>query len=182
MYKVTQVATGVAGAPYYLTGYFDTTTGTAQQAADRWRALLSAGVSTYAAPLVLNAITEVPTIDPTNGNLTGLSTVAVAAVTMTGAGEPLPAATSLLLRWRTGVYIGGREIRGRTNIPRMTEPDSTAGVPNAALISAWQTRQNTLLGSPSPSHVIWSPKNHLWAYTTAGSPWSQWAVLRSRRD
>src|SRR3990172_6405745 len=113
MYKVVQVATGVAGSPYYITGYFDLLQGTAQAAADSWRAMISGGVSTYTAPLIFDPITEVQKVLATTGDLVGLVSVSVAAQTFTGAGDPLPPATSLLLRWRTGEYVGGREIRGR---------------------------------------------------------------------
>jgi len=182
MWRVTQVATGVAGSPYYLTHYFDKLTGTAQQAADAWRNFLSAGVSTYTAPMIFNPITEVGEVDPTTGDLVGLSVVSVAGITFTGAGDPLPPATSFLIRWRTGIYLNGKEVRGRTNIPRLAETDNTLGVPNAALITAWQTRLNTLLTAATPSPVVYSPKNGLFAYVTAASPSNSWAVLRSRRD
>lgn len=182
MYKVTQVATGVAGAPYYLSAYFGASAGTAQAAASAWRAFLSMGPSTYSAGLVFNAITDVQEVDPVTGDLTGLATVTVAAQTFTGAGEPLPAATSGLMRWRTQEYIGGRELRGRTNIPRLAENDSTNGVPAPTLVTDWNARAATLLGAAGVLHAVWSPKNGVWAETVAATMWGQWAVLRSRRD
>jgi hypothetical protein len=182
MHKVVQVMTGVAGSPYYVTGYFDSAVGTAQQAADAWRNFLSAGVSTYAAPLILSPITDVPLVDPATGDVTTIATVSVAGVTMTGAGDPLPPATSLLVRWRTGQYLDGREIRGRTNIPRLTETDNTAGVPSATTISTWAARIATMLALSTAHHVVWSKKNGAWATTVTGPVWNQWASLRSRRD
>lgn len=182
MWRVTQVATGVAGSPYYITGHFDQSVGTAQQAADAWRALLSAGVATYVTPMIFSAISSVETVDPATGNTTGVTAVTVAAVTFTGAGQPLPAATSLLLQWRTGTYVAGREIRGRTNIPRLSEADSDAGVPNAALVAAWQARVNTLLGSAVAHLVVYARAAGTWSSVTVGSVWAEWAVLRSRRD
>jgi len=182
MWRVTQVATGVAGSPYYLTGYFDSNAGTAQQACDAWRALLSAGVATYCSGLIFQAITEGQEVDPVTGNIVNLPPMTAAAVTFTGAGDPLPPATSLLLRWRTGTYIAGREIRGRTNIPRMAETDNLLGVPTAGLITTWQGRQTALFATANARHVVWSPKNGVWAASISGSPWGQWAVLRSRRD
>jgi hypothetical protein len=182
MYKVVQIATGVAGAPYYITGYFDQTAGTAQQAADAWRAFLAPASTGYRTGLVFSAQTEVGIVDPVSGDLTGLDTVTVASMSMIGGTDPLPAATSLLIRWRTGAYVAGKEIRGRTNIPGMLESLSTSGLPDSTLVSAWQTRQTALIGAANAQHVVWSKKNGLWANSTAGSPWSQWAVLRSRRD
>lgn len=182
LWKVTQVATGVAGSPYYITGYFDFTAGTAQQAADAWRNFLAPSSTVYRTGLAFSTITEVGEVDPTNGNLIGLTTVSVAAMSMIGGTDPLPAATSLLIRWRTGQYIDGREIRGRTNIPGMMESGSTNGVPDAAVISAWQTRGTALAALSNAKHVVWSKKAGGAAYTTSASPWTQWAILRSRRD
>lgn len=182
MYRVTQVATGVAGSPYYLTGHFVASVGTAQQAADAWRAMLSGGVTTYCAPMVFGAIADVETIDPATGNTTALTAVTVAAQTFTNADAPLPAATSLLLRWRTGTYIAGREIRGRTNIPRLGEIDSSLGYPAGALVTAWNARIVTLLASAVAELCIYSRKNGAWYSVGSGSVWAEWAVLRSRRD
>lgn len=182
MYRVTQVATGVAGSPYYLTGHFVASVGTAQQAADAWRALLSGGVATYIAPMVFSAITDVETVDPATGNTTSITAVTVAAVTFTNADQPLPAATSLLLRWRTGTFIAGREIRGRTNIPRLGELDSTLGVPNSTLTTAWNARIVTLLASAVAELCIYSRAQGAWYSVETGSVWAEWAVLRSRRD
>lgn len=182
MYRVTQVATGVAGSPYYLTGHFVASVGTAQQAADAWRALLAAGVSEYVAPMAFSAISDVETVDPATGNTTAVTAVTVAAMTFTDADQALPAATSLLIRWRTGTYIAGREVRGRTNIPRLGELDSTLGVPNSTVIALFAARIVTLLASAVAQLCVYSRKNGAWYSVATGSVWDQWAVLRSRRD
>ena len=182
LYKVVQVATGVAGSPYYITGYFDATFGTAQQAADAWRAFLAPASTGYRTGLTFSAMTEVGIVDASTGDLTGLTPVTLAAMSMIGGTDPLPAATSLLIRWRTGQYTNGKEIRGRTNIPGMLETFSTNGLPDSALTGAWQTRATALLASANARHVVYSKKNFGACVTTAGSPWSQWAILRSRRD
>lgn len=182
MYRVTQVATGVAGSPYYLTGYFAAADSSAQQAADAWRTAIGVPVATFVAPYRYEAITEVATVNPGTGDTTGITAVTVAAITFTDADQPLPAATSLLLRWHTGVFTGGREIRGRTNIARLGELTSTLGVPNVATTTAWQTRANDLIADVNTTFVVWSPLHGLWETVQTGSPWGQWAVLRSRRD
>jgi hypothetical protein len=101
---------------------------------------------------------------------------------MIGGTDPLPAATSLLIRWRTGQYASGKEIRGRTNIPGICESLSTNGTPDPALITTWQTRATALLSSANARHVVWSKKNGGACVTSSASPWTQWAILRSRRD
>lgn len=182
LYRVTQIATGVAGSPYYLTGYFAASGGTAQQAASAWRAFLTAGVSSYAAGLVFQAVSDVVLVDPITGNTTGTSPVVLATVTHTGAGDPLPSSTQGLARFRTSQYINGHEIRGRINIPMQTEADSTSGLPNAAWQTTWNARLATLITGGTFIHAVYSPTNHCWAPTLAATVWSQWAVLRGRRD
>lgn len=182
MIKVTQVATGVAGTPYYLSAYFNASVSTPQACADAWRNLLMPVASTYTAPYTFLAVTEVGLVNAINGDLVGTEPVTLPQLIGTGAGEPLPAATSLLIRWRSGEYVGGREIRGRTNVARLAEADSTNGVPSSSLLTTWQGRLTTFLAAANAKHVVWSPKNGTWAATTAGNVWGQWAVLRSRRD
>lgn len=182
MYRVQQIATGVAGSPYYLTAYFDSTQGTAQAAATAWREAIGNAAANFVAPYTYQPISFVDLVDPVSGNTVGVETVSVPLIAFTASGDPLPPATSLLLRWRTGVYIGGREIRGRTNIARLDEAAATAGVVTAANLAAWQARQDALISSLTCQHVIYSPKNGLWANSLSGTPWNQFAVLRSRRD
>lgn len=182
LYRVTQVCTGVAGSPYYLTAYFSQGGGTAQQAANGWRAFLSAGVSTYTTGLTFAVVSDVSLVDPVTGDVTGTTPVTLAGVTHTGAGDPLPPATQGLARFRTGQYIGGREIRGRFNIPSQSESDSTGGVPSTTWLATWNARLATLITGGTFVHAVYSPKNGCWATTTAASMWGQWAILRGRRD
>jgi hypothetical protein len=182
MLKVTQVATGVAGSPYYLSAYFDASLSTSAACAAAWRVLLAPTSTQYIAPYQFLPITEVQLVDPATGDLIGTEPVSIGNLTFIGTGDPLPPATSLLLRWRSGQYIGGREIRGRTNVARMAEVDSSVGAPTSGLISAWQTRLDAFLATTNVRHVTYSPKNGNWAHTVSANPWGQWAVLRSRRD
>lgn len=182
LYRVTQVATGVAGSPYYYTGYFAQNGGTAQGAADAWRAFLTAGVSTYIAGLTFLNVSDVSLVDPTTGDVTGTTPVVLSSVAHTGAGDPLPPATSLLCRYRTGQYINGHEIRGRTNISGLTETDNSAGSVSTSTQTTWNARLATLITGGTKVFAVYSPTNHCWATVTAATVASQWAVLRSRRD
>jgi len=182
LYRVTQVATGVAGSPYYYTAYFAQNGGTAQQAATAWRDFLSAGVSTYVAGLSFSNVSDVTLVDPVTGNVTGTTPVVLASVAFTGAGDPLPPATSMICRYRTGEYVNGHEIRGRTNISGLAEPDNLAGSVITGTQTTWNARLATLITGGTKVHVVYSPTNHCWATTTAATVSSKWAVLRSRRD
>jgi hypothetical protein len=182
MWRVTRVATGVGGAPYYLTGYFDTSVGTAQQAADAWANLLGTTSTIYRTGLVYAPISSVQEIDAPTGNLVGLSAVTVAGITFAGGTDPLPPSTQLLLQWHTGQYNGGREYRGRTNIPGLMASGMVAGAPSSTITSSFQTRVTALLALSSAKLLVYSRKDGQAAVVTTGTVWNQYAVLRSRRD
>lgn len=182
MYRVTRVATGVAGTPYYLTGYFDQAGGTAQQAATDWATFVSTVPLSYSTPYRYESINTVDIVDPGTGDLLGISAVTVGSVQFTGSGDPLPPATTLLCGWRTGVYVGGREIRGRTNISRLAETTSDAGAPNSAILADYQARITALLASNNSTFVVYSRTQGQWAEVTQGYVGNKWAILRSRRD
>jgi hypothetical protein len=182
MYRVQQVATGVAGSPYYFTGYFDSFGGTAQAAATAWRTCLGDTATIFTTPYSYSAIDHVDQVDPVTGNTVAVLPVTVAALAFTAVTDPLPPAASLLIRWRSGIYVDGREIRGRTNIARLPETSCTAGLVDPASLTAWQGRATALVNDTNSKHVIYSKKQHLWAETTVASVWNQFAVLTSRRD
>jgi hypothetical protein len=182
LWRVTRVATGVGGAPYYITGYFDASAGTAQQAADAWANLLGTTSTIYRNGLVYAPISSVQEIDAPTGNLVGLAPVTVAGVTFAGGTDPLPPSAQLLLQWHTGQYSGGHEYRGRTNIPGLMASGMVAGAPSSTIVSSFQTRVTAMLALSSAKHCVYSRKNGDAAITTTGTVWNQYAVLRSRRD
>lgn len=181
MYRVVQVATGVAGGPFYITGYFDSQIGTAQQAADAWRALTGPTAGTFTTPLRYESIVSVDLVDPGNGDIQSVVPVSVGSLQFTSTVEKLPPTTTLLLRWRTGVYIGGREVRGRTNLSGFNEGQSDSGVPSSVILSEYLGKMNAMLSNVNVRHVVWSRKAGEHYQSTVPGVWNQWAVLRSRR-
>jgi hypothetical protein len=130
--------------------------------------------------LVSTTLGAVELIDSTTGQPTGVADGGPDVVTGgNGEGERLPFATQGLCRLRTNTFFGGRELRGRLYIPGLTEDHSDAGVPNANFKTKVQDAL-TLLGESALA--VYSPTKHQWATVGATSVWSQWAVLRSRRD
>lgn len=182
MWRVQLVGTGVAGSPYYITGYFDVTGGTAAGAAADWFAFNNPGASSIRAGLSISLGSEVDQVEPATGNVISVEPVSPSTVLGTNSADPLPPFTQLLRRFRTGTFVNGREIRGRSYFPGLTEPESTGGRPLAALITAEQGRINTLLGSTNSQLVVYSRKNGVQAPVISGTPWTEWSVLRSRRD
>lgn len=182
LYRIKTVFTGVAGSPYYNTLYFLASAGTASQAAVDVAGFWGAVDGFIKNTLTWDLDTDVEVIDSTSGNIVNVQSVSPASGTGGDAGDMLPPATQALIRWRTGMFVGGREIRGKTFVPAITETQSTAGQPSSALITALENSAAGLVGSPNAQLVVYSRKNSTYAPVTSGSAWGQFAVLRSRRD
>jgi hypothetical protein len=125
--------------------------------------------------------TEVDIINPSTGQLTGALTVTSTLITGGSADNPLPNATAGLVRWRTGSFSGGRELRGRTFIPGITEASNDAnGNPSSTMLSAINAGSLALI--TNSALAVWSPTYGSVAPATSTSMWTEFAVLRSRRD
>lgn len=162
--------------------YFSQSVGTAADAhaavAAFWYAI---------SPLVTSALTmtilpEVELVDTASGQVEGIETTDQVTYLGGPTADPLPLASQGLVRWRTGIYTGGREIRGRTFLPGMLETNSTNGKPAGALISAVNAAAGSLYGDPDAQLVVYSRTHGVQADVTSASMWTEWAQLRSRRD
>jgi len=120
-------------------------------------------------------------VDSTNGQVTGVEdTGAGGTVSCSNSGAELPWGSSILVRWRTGVFNAGRELRGRSFIPGATQDDTSAGFPSTALIAAVQGPADTLVGAANLA--VFSRTHFTWASVNLASVWSEYALMRSRRD
>lgn len=183
MLRVDTVMTGDPGAPYLSSMYFTGDDQTeAGQAASAVRAFWAAIVSSMVAPLSIQVQPEVVSVDVATGEPIEIFSTTQDVLTATGSGDALPWATQGLVRWRTGFFIGGREVRGRTFIPALTEGHSTAGRPTAALLTILNGAASGLIADANSQLLVYSKTHHSSADVVTGSAWSEWAVLRSRRD
>lgn len=127
-------------------------------------------------------------ITDTDGSLTGAESVTTAGPhDGTATGDVLPPATQALIRWFTGLVANNRLVRGHTFIPAMTEPNSDAsGRPSTALLGELMAAGEAMALGPDPQQVIWHRPNGASpgasANVIAVGAWSEWAVLRGRRD
>lgn len=181
MLRIQTVFTGIVGSPYLSTMFFEST-GLAEmvdaQSAVRgfWEDL--AGLMQSATTIQVQS--DVDVIDPVTGHITATGSAPV-AVLQAGGNAPLPQATQGLVRWRSGVFVNGKEIRGRTFLPSMANDAQLGGKPSSALKVTADAAAAALLAAPV-NLVVWSRKNGMSAPVTSGSTWSEFAVLRSRRD
>lgn len=183
MYRVDTVTTGLDGAPFFTQLFFNDTAGTASDAVDAvvafWEDLASVIVNDCT--MTVDGIVTI--VDQATGAITGTEgTASGAAVVGTNAGEPLPNATQGLIQWRTGDYVGGREIRGRTFIPGPGSASNALGEPTSSYIAALEAAAATLVGNASTVFVVFSRAKLTARAVIDGTAWDEWAVLRSRRQ
>lgn len=176
--------TGVAGTPGYTNMYFDADTSSAgayQTLVLGFWAAINPHIRSTATATMVNPI---PIIDVATGEVVDVAIGDGGTQTGGGGDDLLPPATSGLLQLHTGVFVSGREIRGRNFIPYPTEPDSTNGVPIAAYMSDIADSANELqdVSHANGAWVVYSRAHARFESITTPSVWGQWASLRSRRD
>ena len=185
MLRVTVVHTGLEGLPGYSQHFFGgETEGEAVAAVtavgDFWDDLsivTSSALDSRTEPEVFN-------IQPETGMTLGVFNTTPRTMGGATAGDVNPFATQMLLRWRTGVFVAGRELRGRTFVPGTLEAQNTNGRPLSTALGFAQTAMDTFRTNSVPAGdlAVWSRKHGQAALVNSGTPWDQWAILRTRRD
>jgi len=195
-FKVVTTFTGAQGSPWMNTLMFDANGAQlAQDAADAvaafWGsvdALMDSSVSWVTEPTVVE-------FDELDGTPEAFRTVTTASGTGAVADISLPYASQALIRLFTANVVNGHQVRGRIFVPGITRNNLGEGVPNAALITAFNTAIATLIADADSLLMVWarpvdashatplSPERVGTTHAvTAGSTSSQFAVLTSRRD
>lgn len=124
----------------------------------------------------------VAVMDP-NGEQTGAFTVSAANGAGSLSAVYAPPTTQALVRWHTGTFVNGREVRGRTFIPGMVVANvAGGGGPVGTLTSAVNTAAAALIADANTTLAIWTKRNDSAYSVASGDMWTQFAVLRSRRD
>lgn len=176
--------TGPQGSPWLSTMHFSgTTLANAQGAANAVRAFWLALQGKIHGTAVGRVLPDVIIINDITGLPTGSFTVTPGdPISFTGGQPLLPPTTQALVRWRTGVYDAGREIRGRTFIPGITTFNNDQGKPDSALLANLTSAAAALVADANSELVVYSKKAGASAVVTGGSPWTLFAELRTRRD
>lgn len=182
MFRVRTRSTGVGGSPYYTNHYFNDFGSTAQQCADAVNIFWNSMRTVISSQVNMDIEDEVAVINAGTGLQTGQEQVVGAAQNGTSGVDLLPNATQGLIRWSTGVWTGGRQVKGKTFVFGPTETHSTNGIPTPAYTGLLQTAALGLIADTSTELVIYSPTHLAQFAATTASAWGQWAVLRSRRD
>jgi hypothetical protein len=171
---------GIGGTPFLTTLYFD---GSTQTEADD--AVLTAAAFLGNADAVIdNGLSwateaEVVRMDPATGQPLSLFTTTPATGTGALAGNQVPFIAQALIRWRTGVFVGGKEIRGRTFLPGL-QGGTADGTLSAANITTLSGAAAGLVAGVAVFGV-WSKTHGQFQPAISSSVWNQFASLRTRR-
>lgn len=180
--RVRVVWTGVAGSPAYSNFYAINGVQSPNAFAGAVRNTLVAMASSVVTPVQAEIEPDSPLIDSTNGEILGSDTVSQAPVSMTNTSDMLPRSTQVLVRLLTGTYANGRQIRGRFYIPYVGANLNTDGKLDPLTASQVNAFVFPLIAGSNGGWVVWSRSTGGVASVGAVDTWSEFAVLRSRRD
>lgn len=182
MYRVRMVLSNVAAGPIYLTGYFDSAGGGAGSAASAWQRAFYASAAELRIGAICTTDPQVDLVDPVTGSIISTVTVSVPTLTGTAAYDLSAVGVQGAVNWRTGTYVAGREIRGRTFQPLVGVNDLTAaGVFQSAYVTGKNTKAAQLIADPASTFVIWSRAHGRWEAVVSGTTNTLPSYLHSRR-
>jgi hypothetical protein len=168
--------------PAYSNLYFDDEV-PPQTAADQVGLFLNAVAALQTTGITCAIEPDIPIIDPVTGQITDVVSVEPPTVTAPVGGTPaLPPANQLLLRLRTAAFLDGRRLQGRCFIPRIRGSAQSGDVPSTAARGTLEAAADHLISGTGNQLLVWSRKNGAVSAVEQASTWSQFAVLRSRRD
>jgi hypothetical protein len=173
--------TGLPGLPGISTFYFaQAVSPDPEVLADAVLGTMSGYVGLFDNELQFNYDTEVTTYSTPDTPVDVTNIAPGPTQTGTNTAESIPLASQGLIRWGTGIYVGARQVRGRTFIPGLA---STA-IGNDGQMNSSAQGQLTLMGNGliALGLQIASKKNNLFYDVASCSTWDQFAVLRTRRD
>lgn len=125
---------------------------------------------------------EVHLVDESTGQTIGTTTVTTASVAGTAGAVQVPQPSMVLVRWRTGAFVNGREIRGRTFLPGLSSAEVTSGGEVSANTITDVNNSVTFILADTPDLAVYSPSYATASAVTSGSCWNEFAVMRSRRE
>lgn len=183
IWRVRTAITGGSGAAQLSTQFFDQAAGgTAQHAADAVHAFWTAIHATLISGYIFQVEHIVEDIDVATGQPTGVTPVTATSISATDVGTAAPWATQGLIEWHSGVFLGGREIRGRLFVPGVPQGAVVGGAPSSTFQSDLQSAATALATDANSSLCVYSRKHRAIGVVTSGTVWNKFAVLRSRRD
>lgn len=179
--RVQMEWTGLSGAPFLSTFWFEgDSVPAAQDLVEAVRDAFDAQSGLFSSDLTFTTLPEVTSFSTPS---TPTGTVATSPVSQQGSdsGGLMARATQGLLQLRTGAYVGARQIQGRLFLPGITvnHVNGDTGAPAATYVAS-----ANLLGAALLDLDLMVASRTQDTFYPVGSvnTWSEFAVLRSRRD
>lgn len=150
---------------------------------EMWEALVSALSTTT----TWSIDTDGRILDSATGTLLGAWTdPEVLTGAGTDAGQPVPDASQVLMRWSTGSVVAGRFLQGRTFVPGLSNSETEGGNLGAGTRTTFVNAQAGFLLALAGQFGVWHrPKNKaggVFVSATGGTTAAELAVLRRRRN
>jgi len=183
--RVRTVFTGVPGTPWYSNLYFDDVAGSPDPHIDLVRDFWTAFQAVMKSNTTATIEGDCAQIEDSTGAVVGIRSGTALTVVGASASAPLPPANQCVLHEFTSLFVGGRQLRGKTFVPGIIATQSDAlGAPLAGLKTIALGAGNALITASNPigNWKVWSKKNGVSSDVTAVSTPSKFGVLRSRRD
>lgn len=181
--RITTEFTGVTGSPYFSTQYCSTVGGlVAVDAVAGVHALWHGLRSIIKSDLSWTVLGVVDVVDSTTGHVTGIQTTSPTSDAGTLTDPAMPTQVQGLIEWGTGHFINHRQLKGKTYIPRLCTTVAVNGVPSSSTLTTINSAAATYAAGGSFTPVIFSKKHLDFWPIQAGSAWTLFATLRSRRD
>ena len=194
-WRVETTISGTTGAPYLSVMHFEVETEPpgVQDAVDAVGAFWTALSAYLANDLSWTVSGDVVEFNSDDGVATAFHSVTPASGTFSEAGEKIPFVAQVLVRWGTAGVVNGRQVRGRTFLPGLTQGGIDEGRVLASTQTAIASAAAALVADADAELGVWS--RPLWneAHTeivregsfhavTSASVWDQFASLTGRRD
>lgn len=170
--------TGLKGLPGVSTFYCQAPVATVMP---KIRTFFESLVGVLPSGLTITYPTTGSDVDTATGDVIGTWSAAGNSATLGTATGSYAAPAGAAITWHTGLYLGGRELRGRTFIvPMALAAYQTDGTLFDSTRSAMLSSANTLATSID-SIAVWSRSGGAYSPVTSATISDKVAVLRSRR-
>lgn len=182
MLRVQVVTEFPNGGPGYNNFYLEGAEAEAAAAHAAVATLFDGLKSVLTSQATYHVLPEIEQVDPVTGNITAVYSATEVVAAGTWGSNTSPSGTCLVLRWRTGVFVNGRELRGRSFISGLgTIAEGSALVPSGVITDV-QNAQAAYLGAAPLSASVYSPTHGQEAEIVTATCWNRFGLMRSRRD
>jgi hypothetical protein len=183
--KVDVLWTGLAGAPYFTQFFFGHEPSQASATATALRTCLFGFNARCMTPMIAAISPEQTVIDTATGKPTATEiATAVTDVAFSGTGTPLPTVDQVVMRLKTSQFNLGRRLQGRIFVPGLNTAANSGGRLDSVYKSSFDASFGGLIANTATSGkwAIWSRKYKGWASIDSATAWSEFGVMRSRRQ